>query len=286
MATDPFRLIASNNASLDQQAQTDSNQGQDALMQMFRMEAQRQLPYATMPADIAQANAVGEASLGRQMRLAKYRQELAGDKNSSKWASMPPSDILNIINEESKAGGVDPLAMVTLADIETGGKFNANAQNPNSSAGGLFQFVDDTWNQYGGGGNKGDPRANTIAAVRLARDNASTLEKFGVKPTAGNLYLAHQQGAGTAARLLANPNAPAEQIVGPQAFRLNGGRPGMTAGQFASMWTSKADRIYAQRLALKSRTQQPQQQVVTTGTNGQPLPQIDLSQLDDDDTGV
>lgn len=284
MATDPFRLIAANNASTDEMAARDTNAAQDSLMSMFRMEAQRQLPYATMPADIAQSNAINDHSLGNSMRLARYKQSLAGGAQDAKWAAMPPSDIMNIIHEESKAGGVDPIAMETLADVETGGRFNANAQNPNSSAGGLFQFVDGTWDQYGGGGNKHDPRANTIAAVRLARDNANTLEKFGVKPTAGNLYLAHQQGAGTAARLLANPNAPAEAVIGPQAFRLNGGRPGMTAGQFAQMWTSKADRIYAQRVALRQRGKQ-----VATGpvqvmdTNNKPIATYDVSSLDNDD---
>lgn len=271
----PFSIIAQNNQSLDEQARQDSGHAQDALMRMFTMEAQRQLPYATLPAELAQSNAQGEASLGRAMRLARYKTDLLSDAQAGKWASMPPSDIVNIINEESKAGGVDPLIMTTLADIETGGKFNANAQNPNSSAGGIFQFVDDTWNQYGGGGNKYDPRANTTAAVRFTRDNAATLKKFGVEPTAGNLYLAHQQGAGTAARLLANPDAPVEQIIGPQAARLNGARPGMTAGQFASMWTTKADRIYADRLKLRQR--QPQQ-----ASAPQVVP-LDLSSLDDDE---
>lgn len=283
MAVDPFQIIAQNNGAMNEAAGRDNAQAQDALMQMFRVEAQRQLPYATLPAELAQANAAGEASLGRQMRLARFKQGLAGDAKSAKWASMPPSDVLNIINEESKAGGVDPLAMVTLADIETGGKFNANAQNPNSSAGGLFQQTDANWQDYGSGGNRMDPRASTIAAVRFARANAETLQAAGVKPTAGNLYLAHQQGAGAAARLLAHPDAPAEQIIGPKAFRLNGGRPGMTAGQFARMWTDKADRIYAQRLALKQRQQPTQQAYQGTDTNGKPLPQIDLSSLDNDD---
>lgn len=273
---DPFSIIARNNQSLDEQANTDSNQAQETLLQMFRMEAQRQLPYATLPAELAQSNAQGEASLNRAMKLANYKAGLLGVGQQNKWASMPPSDIVNIINEESKAGGVDPLVMTTLADIETGGKFNANAQNPNSSAGGLFQFVDDTWNQYGGGGNKYDPRANTIAAINLTKANAQILEANGIKPTAGNLYLAHQQGAGAAVRLLRNPDRPVEQVLGPQAARLNGGRPGMSAGQFASQWTSKADNIYKNRLALRSR--QPQQNM-----NTPQVVQLDLGALDDDE---
>lgn len=280
---DPFTLIARNNASMDDQAARNSGQAQDALMSMFRVEAQRQLPYATLPADLAQANAAGEASLGRQMKLAAFNDQLARGRKMDGYASMPPSDIVNIINEESKAGGVDPLKMITIADIETGGKFNANAKNPNSSAAGIFQQTDANWADYGGGGNRYDPRASTIGAVRFAR---AIKDAYGREPTAGELYLAYQQGPGLAKRLIENPNAPAIQIVGPEAFRLNGGRPGMTAGQFARMWTDRADRIYAQRLALRSRAQPNQQQVATTDTNGQPLPTVDLSKLDDDNDGV
>lgn len=120
---------------------------------------------------------------------------------------------------------------------------NPNAQNPNSSAGGMFQFIDSTAQQYGLT-NKMDPVASTDAAARLAADNAKYLESvLGRPPTAGELYLAHQQGAGNAAKLLSNPNAPADQVLGGEAFRLNGGKPGMTAADFASQWTNKVDSL-------------------------------------------
>jgi hypothetical protein len=123
------------------------------------------------------------------------------------------------------------------AQIESGG--NPNAQNPNSSAGGLFQFIDSTAAQYGLQ-NKFDPAAATDAAARLAADNAAHLRGvLGREPTAAELYLAHQQGAGGAARLLANPNAKAAEIVGADAVRLNGGDLNMTAGEFASKWLGK-----------------------------------------------
>lgn len=125
-----------------------------------------------------------------------------------------------------------------VASIESRG--NPNAQNPNSSAGGLFQFIDSTAKQYGLA-NKNDPIASTEAAGRLAADNKAVLaQALGREPTAGELYLAHQQGAGGAAKLLANPNAPAERIVGAEAARLNGGA-GLTAGEFAQKWIGKVD---------------------------------------------
>ncbi len=118
--------------------------------------------------------------------------------------------------------------------------YNPNAKNPNSSAGGLFQFIDGTARQYGLR-DKFDPVEATDAAARLARDNAASLRNaLGRDPTAGELYLAHQQGAGGAIKLLSNPDAPAASIVGAAAARLNGGA-GLTAGQLAQKWTRKID---------------------------------------------
>jgi hypothetical protein len=123
------------------------------------------------------------------------------------------------------------------AQIESG--MNPNAQNPNSSAGGLFQFIDSTAQQYGLT-DKMDPVASANAAAKLAADNAAYLRKtLGREPTAGELYLAHQQGAGGAAQLLANPGAPAASIVGADAVGLNGGNSNMTAAEFAGKWTGK-----------------------------------------------
>jgi hypothetical protein len=122
------------------------------------------------------------------------------------------------------------------AQIESGG--DPNAQNPNSSAKGLYQFIDSTAAQYGV--DPMDPVSSTHGAARLASDNASILRtELGREPTAGELYLAHQQGAGGAAALLSNPNAPAAAVVGADAVRLNGGDANMTAGQFAQRWLDK-----------------------------------------------
>lgn len=121
--------------------------------------------------------------------------------------------------------------------IESGG--NPNAQNPNSSAGGGFQFIDSTAKAYGLT-DKTDLGASADAAARLARDNAAALRGvLGRDPTAAELYLAHQQGGGGASALLANPNARAVDVVGADAVRLNGGDPNMTAGEFANLWLGK-----------------------------------------------
>lgn len=143
-----------------------------------------------------------------------------------------------IIDAAARKHGVDPAALARIAWIESKG--NPKAKNPASSAGGLFQFVDSTAAQYGLA-DRFDPVQAADAAARLARDNAGHLRKvLGRDPTAGELYLAHQQGAGGAAKLLRNPGARAVDVVGADAVRLNGGNADMTAGDFANLWISKA----------------------------------------------
>lgn len=114
-----------------------------------------------------------------------------------------------------------------------------NMKNPNSSATGPFQFITSTAKAYG----LSDPMdwtQSTDAASRLGRDNATVLSRaLGRAPTAAELYLAHQQGGGGAAKLLSNPSARAVDIVGEKAVRLNGGKTNMTAQEFANLWITK-----------------------------------------------
>lgn len=99
------------------------------------------------------------------------------------------------------------------------------AQNPRSSAGGLYQFIDKTWGSvlrrmdpqtYGNMTDaqlaplKTDPRfvdlQNKAAEFHLTRDIQPTLERAGVPNTPGTAYLGWFQGPYGAARLY---NAPA-----------------------------------------------------------------------------
>jgi hypothetical protein len=152
--------------------------------------------------------------------------------------AVAPAEIRSMIGSAAQKHGVDPVALERVAGLES--SFNPNARNPSSSAGGLFQFLDGTATQYGLR-NRYDPAEASDAAARLMRDNRDSLRAaLGRDPTAGELYLAHQQGAGGAQKLLSNPNARAVDVVGADAVRLNGGNEAMTAGEFAAMWTRKA----------------------------------------------
>ncbi|MEL6093374.1 transglycosylase SLT domain-containing protein [Bartonella schoenbuchensis] len=133
-----------------------------------------------------------------------------------------------------------------VAMIESGG--DPNARNKNSSAGGLYQFLDSTARQYKLD-NKFDPLQSIDAMARLTKDNIRYLQTaLGRSPSEAELYLAHQQGPAGAARLIKNPDAPASQLLSSQAIALNGGRPGATAGDFMN-------HVYQ----LYNRTAQPEQ---------------------------
>ena len=162
-----------------------------------------------------------------------YKQQIAdGAMNIS-------STVGQVIDAAAAKHGVSADAMRRIAWLESNG--DPSRKNPNSSAGGLFQFVDGTASAYGLK-NRYDAAEASDAAARLMADNAAGLRKgLGREPSTGELYLAHQQGLGGAIALLSDPNRLAVDAVGYDVVRLNGGAPGMTAGQFAQKWIRKAE---------------------------------------------
>ena len=104
--------------------------------------------------------------------------------------------------------------------------------NKQSGAAGDFQFIPRTARAYGLS-DPYDTMAAAEAAARLAADNRAALARGGVAdPTGAHLYLAHQQGAQGALRLL-NSQAPAAASVGQNAVAWNAGDPNQTGASFA-----------------------------------------------------
>jgi len=111
--------------------------------------------------------------------------------------------------------------------------------NPDSGAAGDFQFIPRTAKEYG----LKDPynfEASADAAARLAVNNRKVLAKSGIEdPSAAQLYLAHQQGAGGATQLLAAGNRPATSVVGENAVLWNSGDAAVTGPGFAQQIMAK-----------------------------------------------
>ena len=132
----------------------------------------------------------------------------------------------------------------TVASLES--SFDPAASNGKHV--GLYQFSPETGAEFGlydadtGSDYRTDPHRSIMAAASLAMRNRDVLTEFlGRPPTAGELYMAHQQGATGAGRLLSDPEALATAVVGKGAVMQNRGAPAMTARDFSGMWLNKYD---------------------------------------------
>ena len=167
------------------------------------------------------------------------------------------SRVTNAIRDAAKATGAGFDYLLSTAVRES--NLNPNAKSPNSSATGLFQFLDQSWlatlKQAGPGLGYGkyadaisrtasgrytisdpamqqqimalrkDPTANAVMAGALANANTKVLtQRLGRAPTDGELYIAHFLGPAGAVRLIngaqQQPNVPAASLF-PKAAQAN-----------------------------------------------------------------
>ncbi|WP_230532986.1 transglycosylase SLT domain-containing protein [Microvirga roseola] len=186
-------------------------------------------------------------------------EELAGDpdeliafggRNVPRW-------LVHSILKAAHVTGVDPVYMMTLADVES--SLSPEAKARTSSAEGLFQFIDSTWIEtvyahaadYGFQGAaeairyvngelavdpkhrewvmnlRTDPYFSALMAGELIKDVERALQAQGERELAeAELYLAHFLGASSAVRFLEvldqDPNMRASKLF-PKAARANAG---------------------------------------------------------------
>lgn len=159
----------------------------------------------------------------------------------------PANDPSNPYGDNPHAGALWA-AERAIAKPESGGR--AGAQNPVSSAGGLFQITDGTWDaamqklgvplattQSDRNAQKYNPELNTRAMRQINTEAAAALDSAGLPVTPQTLMAAHRlgpTGAIDAVRAaLRDPSAP---LVGnglsAGAVRGNGDVSGLTVGQF------------------------------------------------------
>lgn len=141
-----------------------------------------------------------------------------------------------VVYDAASAGGVDPARALMIASIETGGKFNTDAKNPNSSAQGMFQML--KANRSGTPAEQADPayQAKEGIAHIMATEKALT-SALGRAPSNSESYMGHLFGASGATTLLnADANLPAQQVIASYdpknaaAIVKNHGLKGMTVG--------------------------------------------------------
>ena len=146
-------------------------------------------------------------------------------------------DVASLFSDLEQRYGLPSGYLGRTYQIESGG--GRNVYNRQSGAAGPFQFIPSTAQAYG----LKDPydiQQSADAAARLAVANRADLARAGIQnPTAEQLYLAHQQGAGGAAKLLRGGETPAGQLVGKRAVEWNAGNPEMTGPSFAQQIMDK-----------------------------------------------
>ena len=168
--------------------------------------------------------------------------------------------------------GIDPLTLKTIVYLESRG--NPEAQSKQSSAGGIMQFIDDTAKSYNLE-NRFDVNESLDAGSKLLTNNVSHLKSvLGREPTPAEIYLAHQQGATGALRLLKDPSINVLDVENMTKSKVvkNGGNVDMTAGEFANMWMQKANDAAnfigggdtSTQTAAVPETQQPTTQTVSS----------------------
>lgn len=150
------------------------------------------------------------------------------------------------IARKAQQEGVNPSVALTISHIETGGRFDHTAQNPTSSAHGLFQILDKTWKGQGGGDRYSIDEQIKQGLKHIKNANASMRKSLGREPVAHEQYLGHLLGPGGAAAVLkADPNAKLIDVVrkydskNADAIVNNNGMSGLTVGQAVDKWRNK-----------------------------------------------
>lgn len=142
------------------------------------------------------------------------------------------------IAEAAIQEGVSPNLALTTASIESGMGRNLG------SRGNIFQLGGPEKASVGGMSDDVDSQVQGGVQF-LAQKQKEIGAALGREPQPWEVYLAHQQGTGGAAALLAHPNTPAGQVVSPQNISANGGDPSAPASQF----TGRIQQIYQQHSA-------------------------------------
>jgi hypothetical protein len=168
--------------------------------------------------------------------------------------SATAASVNGAIRQAARLTGTSFQYLLATAQVESG--LNPSARATTTSAGGLFQFIEQTWlgtlkeagpsfgyDRYAEAITRTpsgryevhdpvlrraildlrqDPTANAVMAGAFTRSNAEWLTaRLGRAPTDGELYMAHFLGAAGAARLISSdPNARAADLF-PNAARAN-----------------------------------------------------------------
>lgn len=210
-----------------------------------------------------------------------HREPIVSDTNPNmnmgKVTDKVPTSPEQAIAKASKVVGVNERSLNAFAKIESSMK--PTAANSQSSAKGLFQFVDGTWsaalNKYGSQYNvppdakPQDPYYSAVMAAAYAKDNLRTMgdvKSAGVREDTA-MYLGHHFGPGGGKQIVEShktrPEAPIRDVVSPKAYQSNTAELGnKTVKGYVGYLNEKIDRVSGTSYpAQNQQSQQPTSQV-------------------------
>lgn len=194
-------------------------------------------------------------------RPVKINRNVEGEEKQKpiNYSTMAIPTNAKTIAHKAQQAGINPSVALTISHIETGGTFDHTIRPPKgkdgkhiSSAHGLFQVLDKTWKQQGGG-----DRNNIDEQIRMGFKHMQNAEKYIKKQIGRDLqphehYLGHLLGpAGAVNVLKADPNTPLIDIVrkydpkNANDIVKNNGMSGLTAGQAIQKWQQKWNTLSA-----------------------------------------
>jgi len=146
-----------------------------------------------------------------------------------------------------------------IKEIESGG--DPFAKNPNSSAAGLYQFTEGTWEDImmrapelgltAGGRVSGNTSQQEKAMRWFTEQNARILAEEDIETTTENLYAAHFLGAKKAVEVLsADADTKMKLLISGEAMAANDFRSNMRVRDFKSWVSNKVARVDVEIAAL------------------------------------
>jgi soluble lytic murein transglycosylase-like protein len=172
---------------------------------------------------------------GGQATMATGAAVAAGGGAVAAGVKTSVDKVKDIIVGAAKKVGVNPGIMLAMGQQES--SFNPSAQPYDkktgkllSSAKGIFQFINSTWDamvkKYSGAYPellKGafDPVANAIAGALYVKENSQYLQKKGIPVDGTSIYATHFLGPGGAAKLFSAPKDAIAAEIMPAAAKAN-----------------------------------------------------------------
>lgn len=195
---------------------------------------------------------------------ANISSRLASNKNNSSNNTVKTfvaTGTKKTIYDQATASGLsdaDARTVVALAHFESGGTFSPTVKNPQSSATGVFQFIDTTWISEGGtASNRHDLNRQIELGIKHTKSNIKYIEdKTGVVLTGSQIYVPHLLGRGGAEIVFKaikdNPTQSARDVISrfsknpDHLMRINGIPKNARIDEVIHYFTKKIDDITAQ----------------------------------------